>query len=70
MEQALVKQGQEVEFAQTLDLLGDAQRSAGDFDAALRSYRAAAAELEGRLPDGHPIRARNQQLIAMAGQAR
>jgi hypothetical protein len=66
LDQAAAKAGQEVEFAQTLSLLGVALRQNGEFDAALQAQRQAEAELKAKLPESHPIRRRNLDLLHAA----
>ncbi len=68
-EQERVRAGQEVEYAQTLELLGCAERDAGHLAAALAAHRRAAQILAARLPAGHPWRQRNAvyQHAATAG---
>lgn len=68
-EQAALKGGQEIEFAQTLDLLGAAQLGRGETAAALQAHRQAGAELKERLPGSHPLRERNRELLFAAETA-
>ena len=58
-EQSALQKGQEVEYAQTLDLLGSVLRLAGKPAEALESHRQAASLLSTRLPRDHPYRLRN-----------
>lgn len=58
-QQQRVRAGQEVEYAQTLELLGCAERDAGHVDSALDAHRRAAEILAAKLPPDHPYRLRN-----------
>jgi tetratricopeptide (TPR) repeat protein len=58
-EQRRVQAGQEAEFAHTLDLLGCAEREAGQHASAARWHREAAQLLAKKLPADHPFRHRN-----------
>ena len=68
-EQSAVKLGQEVEFAQTLDLLGSALRQAGKAEEALEAHREAAVLLKQKLPEDHPYRHRNMVYTRATEQA-
>jgi tetratricopeptide (TPR) repeat protein len=57
--QERVRAGQDVEYAQTLELLGCAERDAGHPEAALAAHRRAAEIFIGKLPPAHPYLQRN-----------
>lgn len=58
-EQQRVRAGQEVEYAQTLELLGCAERDSGHAERALGAHRQAAEIFNAMLPPAHPYLQRN-----------
>jgi hypothetical protein len=65
--QSAVRKGRDVEYAQTLDLMGAALQAAGQAQAALDAHRQAARLLHDNLPADHPCAHRNliYQLAAL-----
>jgi serine/threonine-protein kinase len=68
-DQARAMAGQEVEYAQTLDLLGCALQLTGDAKAGLAAHREAAGLLAARLHADHPLLQRNARLEQAGGCA-
>ena len=57
-----------IEHGLTLDLLGQAERAAGNPGAARAAHQAARVELAKQLPEEHPFLVRNNALYASAKQ--